>query len=343
MAIILIVDDEQAFAEIGQLILERAGFTVGVAPSAVDAMKMIETSPPDLILCDVEMPQMDGFEFLRLLRSNPRFRDLPFVFMSARRTYPTDRVQGLDLGSDDYIGKPFSGDELISRVKAILRRVGKSGGADLPSGVAASEPPRSEAPSGPPPQAGSSRTQQLLADVHPALLDLKWRLARREPVAVLYVNLSFFRGYNEAYGYEKGDEVLRFTFSVLEAASRSVSEGKDPVCHLWGDDFMVLTDPSRAGLLCHAALREFTKEISDYYAPEDRERGFVEGKTRQGRAVAYPFINLVIGAASNQQRSLTHVGQFAQVGKELIRYAKTLGGSRFVVDRRKDPAPPAAG
>ena len=129
MANILIVDDEQAFAEIGQLILERAGFAVGIAPSAVEAMKMIEAFPPDLVLCDVEMPQMDGFEFLRLLRSNPRFHELPFIFMSARRTYPTDRVHGLDLGSDDYISKPFSGDELISRVKAILRRIGKAGGA----------------------------------------------------------------------------------------------------------------------------------------------------------------------------------------------------------------------
>ena len=103
----------------------------------------------------------------------------------------------------------------------------------------------------------------------------------------------------------------------------------------------MLTDPSRAGLLCHAALEEFARGIVDFYSPEDREKGFIEGKTRQGRAVAYPFVNLVIGVVSNQHRALSHVGQFAQVGGELLRYAKTLGGSRFVVDRRKDPMVPS--
>jgi CheY-like chemotaxis protein len=338
MTTILIVDDEEAFAEIGQLILERAGFEVVRAVSAVEAMPLLENAAPDLILSDVEMPQMDGFEFLRTLRRMPRFERLPFILMSARRTYPTDRVAGLNLGSDDYVSKPFSGEELVSRVKAVLRRAGRLSGPELPDGVAASAVPRSVAAAAP--AAGSPpaapQPLSLLADTSPVLLELKRRLAARVPLAALYANLSFFRGYNERYGYEKGDELLRYTLLVLEGANHSVSDGKDMTAHLGGDDFLVLTDPSRAGLLSQSAVHDFAQGVTGFFAPEDLERGFIEGRTRQGRAVAYPFVNLVIGVVSNQHRTLSHVGQCAQIGRELIRYAKALGGSRFIVDRRRD-------
>jgi CheY-like chemotaxis protein len=373
---ILIVDDEEAFSDIGRLILERAGFTVWNAPSATEAMPFVEKSPPDLILSDVEMPGMDGFEFLRRLRAHPTLNGIPFILMSARRTYPTDRVAGLNLGSDDYVSKPFSGDELVSRVKAVLRRSGRSDVPTLPAGLAAGggsqvtdaefiaaldkapppatfkRPPLPDSvaalPSGgaaavpapapasaPAPAPLTATAGQLLSSTHPTLIDLARRAASEQVFSALFVNLSFFRGYNECYGFNRGDEVLRRTLAILEAAARHDPRGA--AAHLGADDFLLLTDPSKVAALCHAIVVEFDRQVPSFYSEEDRERGFVEGRSRLRKAVAYPFMNVVIGVATSQRKGMTHIGQFFQVGRELLRYAKSLGGSRFLLDRRKDP------
>lgn len=118
---ILIADDEQNQLELLSFNLTRAGFTVAQARDGKQALKMIEDSPPDLVVLDWMMPHLSGIELCRILRSRRDTKLLPIIMLSARGE-EGDRTLGLDTGADDYLSKPFSPRELISRVKALLRR-----------------------------------------------------------------------------------------------------------------------------------------------------------------------------------------------------------------------------
>ncbi len=118
---IFVVDDERDIQEILKVNLSLQNLDVTAFSSGEEALAALKNGLPDLILLDVMMDGMDGFEFCKTLRANDAYRDIPIIFLSAR-TEEFDRVLGLELGGDDYIAKPFSVKEVSARVKAVLRR-----------------------------------------------------------------------------------------------------------------------------------------------------------------------------------------------------------------------------
>ncbi len=121
---ILIVEDEPSIAEVVELYLRRAGYTARVVRDGQAALKILEQHLPDLVVLDVMLPGADGFSILRWLRDRS---DVPVIFITARRE-EVDRIAGLELGADDYVVKPFSPQELVSRVRAVLRRLPREAG-----------------------------------------------------------------------------------------------------------------------------------------------------------------------------------------------------------------------
>jgi two-component system KDP operon response regulator KdpE len=115
---ILVVDDEKRMIDFIRMNLEIEGFQVFEATNGVDALDMVRKHILDLIILDVMMPQLDGFEMLRMLRE---FSNVPVIMLTAKGE-ESDKVRGLELGADDYVTKPFGARELVSRVKAVLRR-----------------------------------------------------------------------------------------------------------------------------------------------------------------------------------------------------------------------------
>ena len=118
---IMIVDDEARLVSLVQAYLEQANFRVVTANDGREALFLARQEKPDLIVLDIMMPEMDGYEFIRLHRKE---RDTPIILLTAK-IEENDRVLGLELGADDYVTKPFSPRELTARVKTVLRRVGK--------------------------------------------------------------------------------------------------------------------------------------------------------------------------------------------------------------------------
>ena len=118
MTRILVVDDDPHLREVVRYALTRQGYTVTEATNGVEALRLLRADPPDLVVLDVVMPEMDGIEACREIR---RVSRVPVVFLSSRDE-ELDRVLGLELGADDYLTKPFSTRELVARVKAVLRR-----------------------------------------------------------------------------------------------------------------------------------------------------------------------------------------------------------------------------
>ncbi len=120
---VLIVEDEEAIRDLVAFHLEAAGFQVRQASDGVDGLRLALEEPPDLLLLDLMLPGLDGVALLRALRRESR---VPVIMLTAR-TEEADRVRGLELGADDYVGKPFSPRELVARVKAVLRRTDPPG------------------------------------------------------------------------------------------------------------------------------------------------------------------------------------------------------------------------
>lgn len=123
---ILIVDDEVSVIEVVTLYLRREGFRVRAARDGAEALLAVQSERPALIILDVMLPHIDGLTLMRRLRQNPAL-DVPVILLTAR-DHEVDRIGGLDLGADDYVTKPFSPGELVSRVKAVLRRTAASTG-----------------------------------------------------------------------------------------------------------------------------------------------------------------------------------------------------------------------
>ena len=118
---LLLVDDEPGLREAVQAYLEDSGFEVNVAPNAKQGWELLQTTLPDLVITDIMMPQVDGYQFLKQMREDPRFKALPVVFLTARGM-TSDRILGYQAGCDVYISKPFDPDELVAIVQNLLQR-----------------------------------------------------------------------------------------------------------------------------------------------------------------------------------------------------------------------------
>lgn len=118
---LLLVDDEPGLREAVQAYLEDSGFNVHAASNAQEGWEQLQRSLPDLVITDIMMPQVDGYQFLKQLREDPRFKTLPVVFLTARGM-TSDRIQGYQAGVDAYLSKPFDPDELVAIVENLLNR-----------------------------------------------------------------------------------------------------------------------------------------------------------------------------------------------------------------------------
>ena len=131
MTRILIVEDDRDIGELVCRYLEKAGFRAELLTSGREAVSTIVASPPDLLVLDLMLPQIDGLEICRVVRANEKTAGIPIIMLTAR-TEESERIVGLEIGADDYIAKPFSPNELVARIRALLRRTTR-GPAQSPS------------------------------------------------------------------------------------------------------------------------------------------------------------------------------------------------------------------
>ena len=118
---ILVVDDDRILRSVLKHSLEQRGYQVTIVNSGTDALKAFNQDVPDIIVSDVSMPEMDGFEFCRQLRSQPSGKLVPFIFLSAKSELE-DKIQGHSIGADDYLTKPFEMKELLAKIDALIER-----------------------------------------------------------------------------------------------------------------------------------------------------------------------------------------------------------------------------
>ncbi len=303
---ILVVEDDEFIARLLRVELADVGYDVQTAGDGVEALKIAFERCPDLILADVMMPNMDGFEMTRRLREDPRTEAVSIIMLTARGL-AADRLQGLTLGADDYLVKPFDGDELLARIRGVLRRA---------------EYMRSISPlTGLP---GNVRVED----------EIQARIAHGVDFALMYVDLDSFKAYSDRYGFVRGDEALRATAEVIRDTAREMGGSLTFVGHIGGDDFVVVIEPALGVPVAEEIIRRFDRLAPTLYDPEDAVRGYVEAEDRQGNRQRFPLLSVSIGIATTDLRAFTHRAEAVAVATELKNYAKRTPGSSYALDRR---------
>ncbi len=167
----------------------------------------------------------------------------------------------------------------------------------------------------------------------------KKRLADGAPLAFCLLDLANFKSFNDRYGYARGNEVIMATARIIAEAAAKHGGQQDFIGHIGGDDFVIITIPDAYEEMCGKIIEAFDNTILSLYDPEDRERGHILEKTRQGKEVSFPIMTISIAVVTNQVRKLKSHIQVSEIAAELKTYAKSFPKSMYVVDRRKNDVP----
>jgi DNA-binding response OmpR family regulator len=303
---IMLIDDDPDVTGFVTTNLELEGFAVKSAATAEEGLAMGLADPPDLFMLDVSIGDGDGIDLLTRFRTAAGTANAPLMLL-ATESAVVDIVRGLDAGADDYIVKPFAIDELVARVRAVLRR---------------SKAMRDLSPlTGLP---GNFRIAE----------ELERRISAGGPVAVIHGDLDNFKAYNDHYGFMRGDNVIKFTANTLLEAATLSGDPTAFIGHVGGDDFIMVMDPERVEAFCQDVVERFDDGILDFYDAHDALKGFVEVIDRRGERHSFPIVSFSLGAATNNRRSFTTEWEASAVASEMKEHAKSEAGSSYKIDRR---------
>jgi diguanylate cyclase (GGDEF)-like protein len=305
---ILIVDDEEHIRKIVKFQLEKAGYQVAVAEDGVQALRTVEELRPDLILMDLMMPNMDGYEVTRRLKANYQTSQIPVIMVTAKAALES-KLQGYEDGANDYITKPFAINELLVRVKNVLQWSQMQRHANpltgLPGNVSIED-------------------------------EVTRRIASEARFVFMYADIDNFKAFNDFYGYRRGDDAIKLTAEVIVEAVKSRGNGDDFVGHIGGDDFVVVSTPAKADAVAATIVKEFDRRIVALFSREDLERGYLEVINRKGTVDRFPLLTMTVAMVSAGKGRVDHIAQISDIASELKRYGKSLEGSVVVKERRKN-------
>lgn len=304
---ILLADDSPAILALVSETLRDAGFTVIEAQDGQEAIEKTYKQNPDLLILDYEMPKKSGFEVVSEVRSRTGYLHTPIIIFTAN-TEKSTKLQGLGLDIDDYLTKPADGDEIVARVKLLLKRNKQKMDCN----------PLTRLPGNP----------SIQARVEAAI-------ASGRPFAVLYCDLNNFKSFNDKYGFEAGDRVLKQEADILVQAARQ--DANSFVGHIGGDDFIIVCEFDKAESIAREITTRTDFVAPSFYNEQDRAQGFMLAKNRKGETEKFSFLAIGIGIVHNTKRTLVSFAQVSHIGAELKCLAKQHpSGSYYVMDRRTD-------
>jgi len=304
---ILICDDELDVRVWLKARLNGLGYEVAEADGGPECLKRVRRQPPDLIVLDINMPEMDGFATCSELRKSPQTRHIPVVMLTAVRTQLDDRVRGLRLGADDYLPKDIDPEELAARLETVLRRA--TGVSDIN--------PLTKLPG-----------NAVITD------EIDRRLALREPFAVAWADLDNFKAFNDRYGFTRGDKMILETARALSESLDRYRAEDDFLGHVGGDDFVILSAIERASPIAEYAVKLVDERFPLLYDLDDRTRGYIRAVDRSGNPLTFPIATISIAIVCSQAQRFQNVLQVAEAASQTKKIVKAKRGSGVVVDRR---------
>ncbi|MCL5960983.1 MAG: response regulator [Chloroflexi bacterium] len=313
MTKVLVVEDDKDIRDLVGMTLRMEGYEPLLASDGEEGLRLASREMPHLILLDVMLPHMDGFEVCRRLRESVLTASIPIIMLTAKGRV-SDKLTGFGLGVDDYVTKPFDTNELIARVHTQLRHLEHTLLSEL-TGLPGN-------------RAIERAIGRIVGDP-----TLKW--------AVLYIDIDNFKAYNDVYGFMKGNELITATArTIQQVVSEFTPERETPsdlhfVGHIGGDDFVVITTPEAAEPISKEIIGRFDAEVPKHYDPEDRSRGYISTVNRRGQLINYPLATLSIGIVTNQYRNFQNSLEVSKIASEVKHKAKEMAGSSYCFDLRR--------
>ncbi|MFH1715023.1 MAG: response regulator [Elusimicrobiota bacterium] len=305
---VLIVDDDKDLVKVLSYAFKNKKYDVSNAYNGEEALEKVSEFMPDLIILDVIMPRMNGFDVCSALRESGSTSLIPIIMLTIDDMH-ADKIKALEKGADEYITKPFDLDELIARAEGLLARTKKQ--------LLAS--PLTLLP-------GSIMVEEAI----------RRKISKREKFAAAYLDLDNFKIYNDCYGYGEGDVIIRFTAKIIVDVIKNFGNEQDVVGHIGGDDFIFLTSPDKIDRIGSEIIKRFDMTIKNHYHAEDLKKGHILAMNRQGEEEKFPIMTISIGALTNENRHIHHYAQVVQILAEVKKYAKQHEGVSFYFkDRRK--------
>jgi len=289
---LLIVEDDADIANMLKIYFTGLGYDVDVAWRGSDALDKTRQVLPHLIVLDIMLPDIDGYEVCRTLRTNTRTSHIPVIFLT-QKDERSDRLQGLELGADDYITKPFDIEELKLRVQGAIRRSERESLTD----------PRSGLP------AGRLIEEQLRRTIRAA----EW--------AYMDIRINYFDQFKDVYGFVAGDDVLRFSAMLISEVVDELGTPNDFIGHAGGDNFIIVTTESAAPDIRQRLSERFSEEVQTHYNFMDRQQGFIVTPNAEGEVEKTPLMSLAIGIVTPKMQTFADIREITEMAAESRRQA----------------------
>jgi diguanylate cyclase (GGDEF)-like protein len=287
---LLVVEDDLDIANMLKIYFSGLKYDVDVANRGRDALEKTKQVLPHLIVLDIMLPDIDGYEVCRTLRTNTRTSHIPVIFLT-QKDERSDKLQGLELGADDYITKPFDIEELKLRVQGAIRRSERESLTD----------PRSGLP------AGRLIEEQLR------------RIIREQDWALLDVRVNNFEAFKDVYGFVTGDDVMRFAAMLIGEVVDELGTTSDFIGHAGGDNFIIITTNEAAPNIRQKIKARFAEEVQSHYNFIDRQQGFIQVPNAEGGVEKVGFMTLSAGLVSPSVHSFADIREITELAAEARR------------------------
>ncbi len=287
---LLIVEDDFDISNMLKIYFTGQGYDVDIAPRGSDALQKTRQNLPRLIVLDIMLPDIDGYEVCRTLRTNTRTSHIPVIFLT-QKDERSDKLQGLELGADDYITKPFDIEELKLRVQNAIARADRESLTD----------PRSGLPSG-----------RLIEE------QLR-RIIRLDDWALMDIRINHFSAFKESYGFVASDDVLRFTAMTLNEVVDSNGTPDDFIGHAGSDNFIIITTEEAAPAIKENIKSRFGEEVLTHYNFMDREQGYILSTNQDGEEEKVPLMAIGIGVVSPSDYQFADIREITELAAEARR------------------------
>lgn len=288
---LLIVEDDIDIGNMLKIYFRGAGYDVDLAVRGSDALEKIRQVLPHLVILDIMLPDIDGYEVCRVLREDIRTNHICVIFLT-QKDERSDKLQGFELGADDYVTKPFDIDKLKVRVYGAIRRSERENLTD----------PRSGLPS------GRLIEEQLRRIIH----NNGWGL--------LDISINYFEAFQDCYGTVASEDVLSMTATLMSNVLYELGTSSDDFLgHVSDDNFIVITSEEKAFKFKSLIKERFSNEVRSYYTFMDQQQGFIRTPSADGAMVNIPFMAISAGIVSHKAQSFIDTREIIELAMEARR------------------------
>jgi DNA-binding response OmpR family regulator len=287
---ILVVEDDPDISKMLKIYFDSQGYEVLAELRGGPALETCARKMPGVVVLDINLPDMNGYDVCKELRSNLRTKHIPIIFLT-QKDERHDKIKGLEMGADDYITKPFDIEELKLRVQGAMRRA-----------------------------AYENLTHPITNLPSSKLIEEQLKAIKNEQNwTLLYMGINHMEAFKEIQGIVALDDVLRFVKTLLTETVEAQGTLNDFIGHSGSNDFIVVTSPQAAPDICREVTSRFAREVQVFYPFADRQRGKVVYKDGQGNEREAPFMTLAVATLHGSEGPFADIREITEIAAEIRR------------------------